>query len=204
MVLYALLVMTRDRRYSMEPDIDRSLEPLLDTDDIAESQIETTETPDMDARMTDTEASAIARRLRDLRSTYLPDLDTEPSTDLLDADAVDTEAQISAAAEGVDPAVRVEVQALYQRFISEYEYVKEANDKFLAMLDEALNEDNSDAEEQDAIRDYAESLLLDPINQRQVYTDYEQEDIVDSALDLTNREAWMDVDVRSNELGSDI
>jgi hypothetical protein len=200
-VLHKQFVMVRRSSNSPDPEIDRSLEPLLDTDDIAESRIEITATPDTNATMGTVEASSIAQRLRDLRTAYLPDLDEEPDTeDLLDTDSVDTEADISAAGERVDSAVRVEVQALYQRHLSHYDYVKEANDKFLTMLDDALNETNVDAEEEEAIRDYAESLLLDPVDQRLIFTTYDQEDIVDEAQDLTNREAWMDIDTLSDEL----
>jgi hypothetical protein len=73
--------------------------------------------------------------------------------------------------------------------------VKEANDKFLSMLEYALNEDLSDPAEQAAIRTYAESLLLDPVVQPMVYDRYVEEDMVDEAEDLANREAWMDIDI---------
>jgi hypothetical protein len=79
--------------------------------------------------------------------------------------------------------------------LANYEYVKEANDKFLSMLDHALTEDLSDPEQQEAIRNYAESLLLDPVDQPMSYDRYIEEDMVDEAEDLSNREAWMDINI---------
>lgn len=134
--------------------------------------------------------------LRFLRARFFPDTNVEPDTlHLLDTTAVDTEAAIAAAGERLDPEIRDEVDDFYRHCLASYEYVKEANDKFLAMLDDALNQDISTLEEQAAIREYAESLLLDPIDQPIEYDGYLQEDMIDEAEDLTNREAWMDVEV---------
>jgi hypothetical protein len=138
----------------------------------------------------------MAARLRDLRARFFPDPNSEPDTlHLLDTNAVDAEAAIAAAGEMLDPEICDEVYDFYRHCLSTYEYVKEANDKFLALLDSALAEDISDLEEEAAIRNYAESLLLDPIDQPQDYDRYAEEDMIDEAEDLTNREAWMDVAV---------
>lgn len=138
----------------------------------------------------------MVRRLRNLRARYFPEPDSEPDTEhLLDTNAVDSEAEIAAAGEQLDPEVCDEINVFYRHCLSTYEYVKEANDKFLAMLDQALDEDISDSEEQAAIRNYAQSLILDPVDQPLVYERYVEEDMVDEAEDLTNREAWMDMDI---------
>lgn len=65
------------------------------------------------------------------------------------------------------------------------------------MLDNALNEDISSVEKQESICQFAESLLLDPIDQPLNCDTYLQEEIVDEAEDLTNRDAWMDIKVPS-------
>jgi hypothetical protein len=136
------------------------------------------------------------RQLRNLRAHYFPDPDVEPDTEhLLDTSAVDTEAEIAAAGELLDPEVRTEIYEFYRHCLANYEYVKEANDKFLSMLDHALTEDLSDPEQQEAIRNYAESLLLDPVDQPMSYDRYIEEDMVDEAEDLSNREAWMDINI---------
>jgi hypothetical protein len=136
----------------------------------------------------------MSQRLRNLRARYFPDPDVELDTQqLLDANAVDAEAAIAAASEQLDPEVCTEVYEFYRHCLARYEYVKEANDKFLSMLDNALAADLSDPDQQDAIRNYADSLLLDPIIQPMVYDPYLEEDLVDEAEDLANREAWMDI-----------
>jgi hypothetical protein len=61
------------------------------------------------------------------------------------------------------------------------------------MLDNALLEDLSDPSEQAAIRKFAESLLLDPVVQPMIYDRYVEEDMIDEAEDLANREAWTDI-----------
>jgi hypothetical protein len=138
----------------------------------------------------------MAKPLRNLRARYFPDPNAEPDTEhLLDTGAVEMEAAIAAAGEHLDPEICDEVYEFYRHCLAAYEYVKEANDKFLMMLDDALSGDVSDAAEQAAIRTYAESLLLDPIAQPMAYDPYEAESIVDEAEDLTNREAWMDINV---------
>jgi hypothetical protein len=130
---------------------------------------------------------------------FHPDSNVEPDTlHLLDTSAVETEAAIASAGEELDAEICDQVNDFYRHCLSTYDYVKEANDKFLAMLDNALSEDISSAAEQDAIRRYAESLLLDPVDQPINYESYLQEDIVDEAEDLTNREAWMDVKIPSD------
>lgn len=132
----------------------------------------------------------MAKSLRSLRARYFPDPDREPDTEhLLDTDAVDMEAAIAAASEELDPEVCTEVYEFYRHCLASYEYVKEANDKFLLMLEDALTEDLSDATEQAAIRNYAEGLLLDPVVQPMLYDRYVEEDMVDEAEDLTNQEA---------------
>jgi hypothetical protein len=105
------------------------------------------------------------------------------------------ESAIASAGEDLDIEVCTEVYEFYRHCLARYEYVKEANDKFLSMLEYALNEDLSDPAEQAAIRTYAESLLLDPVVQPMVYDRYVEEDMVDEAEDLANREAWMDIDI---------
>ncbi len=135
-----------------------------------------------------------AKSLRNLHARYFPDPDLEPDTEhLLDTTAVDAEAAIAAASETLDPAISTEVYEFYRHCLASYEYVKEASDKFLSMLDNALLEDLSDLSEQAEIRNYAESLLLDPTVQPMIYDRYVEEDMVDEAEDLTNRETWMDV-----------
>ncbi|GEM_PF-4795759 len=136
----------------------------------------------------------MVKPLRNLRARYLPALNLEPDTEhLLDTDAVDLEAAIAAAGERLDRDTCNEVYEFYRHCLARYEYVKEANDKFLSMLEDALSTDQADSTESAAIRSYAESLLLDPIAQPMVYEQYVEEDIVDEAEDLTNREAWMDL-----------
>lgn len=138
----------------------------------------------------------MAKPFRNLRARYFPDPYVELDTEhLSDTSAVDTEAAIASASESLDVETCTEVYEFYRHCLARYEYVKEANDKFLMMLDDALNEDLSDPVEQAAIRDYAESLLLDPIAQPMVYEQYLEEDMVDEAEDLANREAWMDINV---------
>ncbi len=138
----------------------------------------------------------MAERLRDLRARFFPDLDLDLDTEhLLDTNSVDTEAAIASAGEELDPEVREQVYDFYRHCLTTYEYVKEANDKFLAMLDNALGEDISDPQQQMAIRNYAESLLLDAVDQPMDYDSYVEEDMVDEAEDLANREAWMDVEI---------
>ncbi len=136
----------------------------------------------------------MVKLLRNLRARYLPDpledIDTEH---LIDTDAVDREAAIAAAGEALDIETCNEIYEFYRHCLARYEYVKEANDKFLSMLDDALGHDASSPTEQASIRTYAESLLLDPIAQPMIYDRYVEEDIVDEAEDLTNREAWMDL-----------
>lgn len=152
-------------------------------------------------------------RLRDLRTRYFTDLDTMeassvedlsteangefPHATLTDTNAVETEAEIAAAGESVDPEVRTEIQDLYRRFLGSYEYVKEANEKFLAMLDEALIEDPSLPEQQSSIRAFAESLMLDPIDQPMAYSQYDQDDIIDDAQALTEQEALLFGDAKN-------
>lgn len=152
-------------------------------------------------------------RLRDLRTRYFTDLDTMeassvedlsteanrelPHATLTDTNAVETEAEIAAAGESVDPEVRTEIQDLYRRFLGSYEYVKEANEKFLAMLDEALIEDPSLPEQQSSIRAFAESLMLDPIDQPMSYSQYDQDDIIDDAQALTEQEALLFGDAKN-------
>ncbi|AGY59316.1 hypothetical protein [Gloeobacter kilaueensis] len=137
------------------------------------------------------------QRLRELRSRYFGDLDSaliepqpRPSGEatLTDTNAVDTEAELAAAAESVDPEVREAVLDLYQRCLERYEYVKEANEKFLAMLDEGLLTDLTGSDEQQRIRAFAENLTLDPIDQPMHYASYEEEDIVDEAQGLIDKE----------------
>jgi hypothetical protein len=138
----------------------------------------------------------MAERLRDLRARFFPDPNVELDTEhLLDTNAVDMEAAIAAAGEQLEPEICDEVYDFYRHCLATYEYVKEANDKFLSMLDDALTEDISDPEQQVAIRNYAESLLLDAIDQPMAYDSYVEEDMVDEAEDLANREAWMDVEI---------
>lgn len=141
----------------------------------------------------------MAKLLRSLRARYFPDPNVEPDTEhLLDTDAVDMEAAIAAASEELDPEVCTEVYEFYRHCLASYEYVKEANDKFLLMLEDALMEDLADATEQAAIRHYAEGLLLDPVVQPMIYDRYVEEDMVDEAEDLTNQEAWMDINSASD------
>ncbi|BAC88031.1 hypothetical protein [Gloeobacter violaceus] len=137
-------------------------------------------------------------RLRELRSRYfgeleeaIEDVDAPASGEALltDTDAVEAEAEEAAAAEGLDPEVRQAVTDLYRRCLARYEYVKEANEKFLAMLDEGLMSDLSDNEEEQKIRKFAESLTLDPVDQPMAFANYEAEDIVDEAQALTEKEA---------------
>ncbi|MBF2028594.1 MAG: hypothetical protein IGS48_17825 [Oscillatoriales cyanobacterium C42_A2020_001] len=138
----------------------------------------------------------MVQSLRNLRAHYFPDPTVEPDTEhLFDTDAVDMEAAIASAGEDLEPEICTEVYEFYRHCLARYEYVKEANDKFLSMLEDALDEDLSDPTEQVAIRAYAESLLLDPITQPMIYDSYLEEDMVDEAEDLTNREAWMDINV---------
>ncbi|MBC8122697.1 MAG: hypothetical protein H7Y22_12755 [Gemmatimonadaceae bacterium] len=153
-------------------------------------------------------------RLRELRTRYFTDLDTMEASSLedlsteangeeslhatlTDTNAVETEAEIAAAGESVDPEVRTEVQDLYRRFLGSYEYVKEANEKFLAMLDEALLEDPSLPEQQSSIRAFAESLMLDPIDQPMAYSPSDQDDIIDDAQALTEQEALLFGDAKN-------
>jgi hypothetical protein len=136
----------------------------------------------------------MAKSLRNLRARYFPDPAEETDTEhLLDTSAVDMEAAIADASETLDPEISTEVYEFYRHCLANYEYVKEANDKFLSMLDNALLEDLSDPSEQAAIREFAESLLLDPVVQPMSYDRYVEEDMVDEAEDLANREAWMDI-----------
>lgn len=138
----------------------------------------------------------MALSLRNLRAHYFSDPNVEPDTEhLVDTDAVDMEAAIASAGEDLEPEICIEVYEFYRHCLASYEYVKEANDKFLSMLEDALNQDLSNPAEQIAIRNYAESLLLDPIAQPMVYDSYVEEDMVDEAEDLTNREAWMDINI---------
>ncbi|MBD2104821.1 hypothetical protein [Leptolyngbya sp. FACHB-261] len=196
--------MARERDDRPDPQVETNTELLLENNGEG-GEIDTTETLDTDPEISDNEIHAVVRRLRDMRAYTLTKPFTEPNTEeLLDTDGVETEAEITAAGEAVSADVRTEVEALYKSFLSEYSYVKEANDKFLATLEQALDEDPIDQEEIEAIRNYAESLLLDPVNQRMVYTEYDQEDIVDEALDLTNREAWMDVDIQNENNRDDV
>lgn len=84
--------------------------------------------------------------------------------------------------------MREAVLDLYQRCLERYEYVKEANEKFLAMLDEGLLTDLTGSDEQQRIRAFAENLTLDPIDQPMHYASYEEEDIVDEAQGLIDKE----------------
>ena len=136
-------------------------------------------------------------RLREIRSRYFNDLqDTEADLDattgaalLTDTNAVEAEAEIAAAGEGLDPEIRSTVIELYRRCVQRYEYVKEANDKFLAMLDEGLALDAGDTGLEAQIREYAEKLTLDPIDQPMEVPSYEADDIIDEAQALTQTEA---------------
>lgn len=137
-------------------------------------------------------------RLRLLRSRYFNDLedtlvDIQPPTGaapLTDTNSVETEAAQAAASEDLDAEVRSAVIELYRRCLARYEYVKEANDKFLAMLDEGLlQESNIVGEEERKVRAYAESLTLDPVEQPMTVPQYEAEDMVDEAQALTQTEA---------------
>lgn len=142
----------------------------------------------------------MVERLRNLRAQYFPDPNVELDTEhLADTSGVDMEAAIAAAGEALDPETCDEVYEFYRHCLATYEYVKEANDKFLTMLDDALSDDVSDPTEQAAIRAYAESLLLDPVAQPMAYDRYVEEAMIDEAEDLTNREAWMDVNVSPEE-----
>ncbi|MGA7935370.1 MAG: hypothetical protein WCA35_17605 [Kovacikia sp.] len=138
----------------------------------------------------------MTKSLRNLRVHYFPDPNMEPDTEhLSDTNAVDMEAAIASAGEDLDRETCNEVYEFYRHCLAKYEYVKEANDKFLSMLENALSEDLSNPTEQANIRNYAESLLLDPLAQPMVYDQYVEEDMVDEAEDLTNREAWMDINI---------
>lgn len=136
-------------------------------------------------------------RLQDLRSRYFQNdmstlVDLEPTDRLsllTDTNAVETEAEVAAASENVAPEVRDVVVDLYRRCLARYEYVKEANDKFQAMLDEELDAEPSSDKAIAAIRRFAESILLDPIDQPMAYTSYDEDDIVDGAQALTQSEA---------------
>lgn len=145
-------------------------------------------------------------RLREIRAQYFQDLETlsEPEISgdhapLTDTDAVEAEAATSAAAEKVSPEIQEVVVDLYQRSLKQFEYVKEANDKFIAMLEEALDEDPSNEKTQFAIHQFAESLLLDPVMQPMSYTAADQDDIVDSAQGLTQQEAVLYGDASNTE-----
>ncbi|MBC7883620.1 MAG: hypothetical protein H7Y37_20210 [Anaerolineae bacterium] len=145
-------------------------------------------------------------RLRELRAQYFQDLESlsEPEMSgghatLTDTDAVEAEAATSSAAERVSPEIQEVVIDLYQRSLKQFEYVKEANDKFIAMLEEALDEDPSNAKTQTAIREFAESLLLDPVMQPLSYSAAEQDDIIDSAQGLTQQEAVLYGDASNTE-----
>jgi hypothetical protein len=145
-------------------------------------------------------------RLREIRAQYFQNLETlsEPEVSsshapLTDTNAVEAEANTSAAAEKVSPEIQEVVIDLYQRSLKQFEYVKEANDKFMAMLEEALDEDPSNAKTQAAIHQFAESLLLDPSMQPLSYSAAEQDDIIDSAQGLTQQEAVLFGDASNTE-----
>jgi hypothetical protein len=145
-------------------------------------------------------------RLREIRAQYFQNLETlsEPEVSsshapLTDTNAVEAEANTSAAAEKVSPEIQEVVIDLYQRSLKQFEYVKEANDKFMAMLEEALDEDPSNAKTQAAIHQFAESLLLDPSMQPLSYSAAEQDDSIDSAQGLTQQEAVLFGDASNTE-----
>ncbi len=165
-----------------ELEIDRHVEPLLDTELIAGVKMDSTATAAEQPE---------------------PAPGSEPETEaLLETNAVEAEAEIAAAGEQVDPETQSEIHAMYRHFLRSYSYVKEANEKFLATLDQALGEEDYVPKQQEAVRNYAQSILFDPLGQQMVYTEYDQEDMADEAQDLTNREAWLDTDALSNEPSS--
>jgi hypothetical protein len=145
-------------------------------------------------------------RLREIRAQYFQNMETlsEPEISgshaaLTDTNAVEAEANTSAAAEKVSPEIQEVIVDLYQRSLKQFEYVKEANDKFIAMLEEALEEDPGNAKTQAAIHHFAESLLLDPSMQPLSYSAAEQDDIIDSAQGLTQQEAVLFGDASNTE-----
>lgn len=145
-------------------------------------------------------------RLREIRAQYFQDLETlsmpevsGSNAPLIDTDAVEAEAATSAAAEKVSPEIQEVIIDLYQRSLKQYEYVKEANDKFIAMLEEALEEDPSNPKTQAAVHQFAESLLLDPVMQPMSYNSYDQDDMIDSAQGLTQQEAVLYGDASNTE-----
>jgi len=150
-------------------------------------------------------------RLQDLRARYFQDLDTlvdlgavDDLGQLTDTNAVETEAEVAAASENVMPEVREVVVDLYRRCLARYEYVKEANDKFLAMLDEELAVEPSSDKAIAAIRRFAESILLDPIDQPMAFTHYDEDDVVDGAQVTTQAEAVLYGDGSNIDVGYDV